>query len=125
MEVQRVLPLRSKRSDLNVNVLYHHYSFLFHSILIIRLCYLIQFDFNLRVINKNIRLSLSNTDFQILTNYKDELETLYNKLNDIDSNTAEDKISQEILNEMRENVIGARKSVLDIEKRMIVIKNDK
>jgi len=53
------------------------------------------------------------------------LETLYNKLNDIDSNTAEDKISQEILNEMRENVIGARKSVLDIEKRMIVIKNDK
>ncbi len=84
-----------------------------------------EISLNLRVIHKNIRLSLSNTDFQILTNYKDELETLYKKLNDIESGATEDKISQENLNEMRENIIGARKSVLDIENRMIIIKNNK
>ena len=80
---------------------------------------------NLRALQKNIRLSLSNTDFQILTNYKDELETLSKKLNYIESSATEDKISRETLNEMRENIIGARKSVLDIEKRMIIIKNNK
>jgi len=84
-----------------------------------------EISINLRALQKNIRLSLSNTDFQILTNYKDELETLSKKLNYIESSATEDKISQETLNEMRENIIGARKSVLDIEKRMIIIKNNK
>ena len=84
-----------------------------------------EISLNLRVLKKNIRLSLSNTDFQILTNYKDELETLYKKLNDIKSGATEDNISQETLNEMRENIIGARKAVLDIENRMISIKINK
>ena len=84
-----------------------------------------EISINIRVKQKNIRLTLSNTDFQILTNYKDELETLYKELNDIKSSATEDKISQETLNEKRENIIGARKSVLDIEKRMIIIQNNK
>ena len=84
-----------------------------------------EISINLRFIHKNIRLLLSNSDFQILTNYKDELETIYKKLNEIESSTTEDEISQDTLNEMRESIIGARKSVLDIEKRMTSIINDK
>ena len=85
---------------------------------------IVEISINLRVKQKSIKLTLSNADFQILTNYKNELETLYKNLNSIESSAREDEISQEILNEMRENIIGARKSVLDIEKRMIIIKNN-
>jgi hypothetical protein len=76
-----------------------------------------EISINLRFIHKNIRLLLSNSDFKILTIYK--------KLNEIESSTTEDEISQDTLNEMRESIIGARKSVLDIEKRMTSIINDK
>ena len=79
----------------------------------------------LKASQKNIRLNLSNTDFQILSNYKDELETLYKRLNELVSSASENEISPETLNEIREIIIGARNSVLDIEKRMIIIKNSK
>jgi len=84
-----------------------------------------EISINLRFFQKNIRLLLSNSDFQILTNYKDELETIFKKLNEIESSNTEDEISQDTLNEMRESIIGARKSVLDIEKRMTSLINDK
>ncbi|TKJ22462.1 MAG: hypothetical protein CEE43_06105 [Promethearchaeota archaeon Loki_b32] len=80
----------------------------------------------LKVSEKIIRLRLSNADFQILSNYKDELERSYKQLLEIQSDSSESDISQQILDEIRENIKGARNSVTEIEKRMIQItKNNK
>jgi len=80
----------------------------------------------LKTSEKNIRLRLSNADFQILSNYKDELERLYKHLLEIQSDSSEGDISQQSIVEMRENLIGAINSVTEIEKRMILItKNNK
>jgi len=80
---------------------------------------IIEILIKLKVSEKVILLSLSNTDFQILSNYKDELETLYKQLTRLQSTDSETDVSQHVLNEMRENIIGARNSVTEIEKRMI------
>lgn len=74
----------------------------------------------LKVSEKIIRLRLSNSDFQILSNYKNELERLYKHLLEIQSDNSESEISQQSFDEMRENIIGARNSVTEIEKRMIL-----
>jgi len=80
----------------------------------------------LKVSEKVIRLRLSNADFQILSNYKDELERLYKQLLEIQSANSEGEIPQQSLDEMRETIVGARNSVKEIEKRMIQItKNNK
>ncbi len=75
----------------------------------------------LKVSEKTIRLRLSNADFQILSNYKDELERISKQLLEIQSYNSERDISQQSLDEVRENLIGARNSVTEIEKRMIQI----
>jgi len=47
------------------------------------------------------------------------METLYKQLTELQSTDSETDVSQHVLNEMRENIIGARNSVTEIEKRMI------
>ncbi|GAH04410.1 unnamed protein product, partial [marine sediment metagenome] len=82
---------------------------------------LAEISIKLKSSTKNIKLNLSNSDFQILSNYKDELETYYQQLVEMESNSSEIENSQESLNKIKENIIGARKLVMDIERRMLLI----
>ena len=51
----------------------------------------------------------------------DELEIYYKQLVEMESNSSEIENYQESLNEIKENIIGARKLVMDIEGRMLLI----
>lgn len=82
---------------------------------------LAEISIKLKLSEKNIKLNLSNSDFQILSNSKDELEIYYKQLVEMESNSSEIENYQESLNEIKENIIGARKLVMDIEGRMLLI----
>ena len=82
-----------------------------------------QISLDLKTSSKNYILTLSNSDFQILLNYKDELERLYKKLQDLEA--SEDEDSNETLNDIKHNIIGARNSILDIENRTVYITEKK
>ncbi len=80
---------------------------------------------NFKVPEKIIRLRISTADFKILSNYKDELERIYKRLLEEQSDWSESDSSLQRLGELRNNLIGARNSVIELEKRMILTKKIK